>query len=155
MKNYFFKNLIISAIICLLLSCTDSNPNDFKQLDKYLKSFGYSIENYNSILVLKNTDCQYCKIDFRDLIQENVNKKNVLIIIEDYSLDISQIIDGQNVITETEKDFSKLNLLDYSGAIFIENNKIDTCVSIYAETKTENLMYIREKLSEREFKKND
>lgn len=149
------KKFLLSALIFLILSCHhQDNPKEINStaLDTFCTSHKIPYhENISSVLILSEEGCPGCNKSFSYLIQKFINNPHAFILItaSGTRIDISpfQHDSIKNVYFDDRNEFSKLNLLDYSGAIFLNKKQIDTIVVIQANSIEQQLKFINDKLS--------
>ena len=133
------KNNYLLICFFIFTSCFISEKEkSYNELNNYFKSeFNISIKNkIHTIYVLTENGCNNCNKSFLHLLIK-VQKQDstlILIVASGSRIDISEInSNSKNVLfsknSKTEKAYE---LLEKSKVIYIENNKIDTILTIEA-----------------------
>jgi hypothetical protein len=147
MANKFLILLsLISAIIFSVLSCS-SSKTDFEVIADYFeKKHNIEIEkNIKRIVVITDRECPSCNRALANFsISDMVDDSTLFLITSDGSrLDISsfQKLDG-NVYFDWDIDPVEYNIFTASKVIFIENNNVDTIVTITSKELRQQLDFI-------------
>lgn len=153
-----FLNNCFLLLCCFILcySCNKSQPVSEKHIKPGLNDFftkakmhGYDQET-TSILILSEEGCMSCNKMFSNLLQCFINKPNAIILISASGtrIDISpfQHDSIKNVLFDESNEFSDLNLVEKSGAIFLHKGQIDTIINIEARNLEEQLGYIKNRI---------
>ncbi len=121
----------------------------YHRIEKFFLKNNTNIDSVNAILVITNYgECMNCNRIFADYIKSYVNKKNVKIIIteEGSDIDISPFLNSNNVIFDFEEQFLKIDVVNGTSVIFLNNKQIDTIVNIKSSTFKEQLTFIENKI---------
>lgn len=149
------KLLLLLVGTLLILSCNRQDNlivNSKTTLTNFFKTNNIPHNDKTSlILVLSEEGCLNCDKSFSNLLQKFINNPNALILItaSGTRIDISSFQHDsiKNVFFDDRNEFSKLNLIEHSGAIFLNKNQIDTIVSIEASEIEKQFQFINDNIS--------
>ncbi len=126
------KNKIHFLIFVPLLinACSNNIEND--KFINYLNK--HKIKTTNKYVVISEKHCFSCNKHFYELTKQLLQDTNVIFIItaEGGLLDTRIYENHKNVFWDTNKDIEKMNIIETSGIIKLNNNKnaIDTIIAI-------------------------
>ena len=143
--------ILISALT--VVSCskqTDKDESAYNSIAEYLKEKNYSksISDINKIVVITDNGCSTCNKGICNLSYENyIDDDSTLIIItsKGQNFNVLAFKDKPNVIFDWSSDI--MPLFNSTSVFYIENNDIDTILSINAGEYINQMQYISKKES--------
>lgn len=102
-------------------------------------------QRYDKIFILQEYGCNVCNGKFANYILEKEHLKNELVIISMSNADRYDKEEARfkNIVIDKKSLFYKTNALNYSAAVLLKNNEIDTILNFSdARIYDSNLSYL-------------
>lgn len=119
---------------------------DFERIEAFFfNEFGYELTQAIQALIVLNSDgdCMNCNASYSRFVERFVDDTTVLFLVctPGNKFDVSFFLgkeNNRNVFLDFSNHFAALNLLQKSGAIFLNKGEIDEVLAISAKTLSEN-----------------
>lgn len=157
-RKKLFLNFLLLASSLFLTECgnktqasisTSSSTADLSRFVQDHKIISNMKDSY-SILFLYENGCVGCNKSYAKVVEQYINDSatGIVVTAKGTQIDLSPFIrdSTNNVFHDVKKEFLALGITSQSAAIFVRNNKIDTIVSISADSLETKLQFIQEKL---------
>jgi hypothetical protein len=142
----------IIALISVIVACS---PHPGQSSDEDLRLYilscdsSLSYDSLTAVVRISEHGCLACNRAFARVVQQYSGIQKVVFVISagGQTVDISPFFELNNVIQDSQGQFSQLGFGQGSLAIFLNSGRIDTIVSVEVETLDRTLDYVPKRLN--------
>lgn len=139
------RSVLALCFLSVLQSC--GGPTSDDQLISYIRNDLHIPPEHEpkAIFVVTEDGCTACDRAFSDLLRVHTSSPSCLFVVraEGRSIDLNGFLEETNSVRFDDGGFQELGILDGSGVILLENERIDTIIPLRVEEIQEQLTYIR------------
>lgn len=140
-----------------VVSSQKSELSVHEKMKAFFKAqFQYNLPlTVNEIIVISSEgDCMNCNASYSRFVKQFIDDPSVLFLVctAGNYFDVSFYLNkesNKNVFFDFHNDFAKLNLIDRSGAIFLDNGHVEAVMPISASTMSTDFDIITNRISKR------